>query len=137
MADIADFIPTIDSSLINLESNEVRGDLGLGDFILDWVSYDTVVVELTDINNGLKMEGGFYMAADSDPKAWRRGEVKLIGPNVRNYMVGDTIIFPGVKGLDTGRINIRDKDGIVRTIENGFFLSEQRIFGKISKKEQD
>lgn len=136
MADIADFIPTIDSSLIKLESNEVKGDLGIKDYLLDWVSYDTVVVELTDVSDGLKMEDGFYMVADSDPKAWRRGLVKMVGPQVTDYKIGDTIIFPGVMGLDTGSINVRGINGNIEHIKNGFFLSQTRIFGKVTKLDQ-
>lgn len=134
MADVADFIPTIDSSLIKLESNEVKGDLGIADYILDWVSYDTVVIELTDVSDGLKMEDGFYMAADSDPKAWRRGRVVMVGPRVTDYTIGDTIIFPGVMGLDTGTINVRNCNGEIETIKNGYFLSQTRVFGKVTKK---
>lgn len=136
MADIADFIPTIDSSLIKLDSNEVKGDLGIKDYILDWVSYDTVVVELTDVSEGLKLEDGFYMAADSDPKAWRRGCVKMVGPHVTDYKVGDTVIFPGTVGLDTGSINVRNTEGVIERIKDGFFLSQTRIFGKVTKLEK-
>ena len=62
---------------------------------------------------------------------------------VKNYIispvglkVGDTVIFPGTVGLDTGSINVRNTEGVIERIKDGFFLSQTRIFGKVTKLEK-
>lgn len=54
-----------------------------------------------------------------DKKAWRVGKVLLVGPQTKQVKQGQTIIFPGDKGI----IGIQ-KGG--RTV---IFLDEERIFG--------
>jgi hypothetical protein len=132
VADIDDFFKT-EMSQIDLDSQQVQGDLGLADFILSEVFYDTLVLKMVDMDEGLKKQGNFYMAAKADVKAWRRGVIKMVGPNVKLYKVGDMVIFPGVKGLETGEIHIRNEKGEVEYIKNGHFLSENRIFGKVEE----
>lgn len=136
MNDIDDFFKP-EMSQIDLDSQQVQGDLGLADFILSEVFYDTLVLKMVDMDEGLKKQGNFYMAAKADVKAWRRGVVKMTGPNVRLYKVGDMVIFPGIKGLETGEIHIKNENGEVEYIKNGHFLSENRIFGKVEELKDD
>lgn len=129
--DIDNFF-TPKKSHIDLDSQQVQGDLGLADFILESVPFDTLVLSMIDMDEGLKKQGKFYMAAKADIKSWRRGVIKMIGPGVQNYKIGDMVIFPGIKGLETGELNIRNISKDVEYIKNGHFLSEDRIFGKVT-----
>lgn len=133
-ADIAEYIPNIDSSLINFESPNLKGDIGLTGYTLEKVFRDDIVVDMVDAEDGLIKQGEFFMSANTDTKAWRRAKVIMVGPLVKNYKVGDMVIFPGINGLETGVIDVRQEDGSLYHAKNGKFLSEYRIFGIISQK---
>jgi co-chaperonin GroES (HSP10) len=54
-----------------------------------------------------------------DHRAWRVAKVKLAGPDCKQVKVGDIVIFPGDRGLQSIQ-----KNGKMLV-----FLSEDRIFG--------
>ena len=64
-----------------------------------------------------------------DNRAWRVAKVKLAGPACKQVKIGDVIIFPGDRGLQSIQ-----KNGKMLV-----FLSEERIFGicKPIEKEAD
>jgi len=83
---------------------------------------DVIAVEYLDvaedgkslIRNGIILPGQVV-----DNRAWRIARVKLTGPSCRQVKVGDTVIFPGDRGLQ----------GLQRNGKMMIFLSEDRIFG--------
>lgn len=83
---------------------------------------DVIAVEYADvaedgkslIRNGIILPGQVV-----DNRAWRIAKVKLTGPAVKQVKVGDTVIFPGDRGLT----------GLQRNGKMMIFLSEDRIFG--------
>lgn len=132
MADIDDYIKP-EGSLIDLDSTEVKGDIGLGgNFILERVSADTIVLEMTDIQGGLKKQGKLLYSSE-DSKAWRKGIVLMVGPAVREYKPGQLVMFPGVRGLEAGEIRVRMADKSIKSVKHGYFLSENRLFGELSE----
>ena len=48
---------------------------------------------------GLQANGIILPGQVIDNRAWRLAKVKLVGPNVKQAKVGDTVIFPGDRGL--------------------------------------
>lgn len=117
----------------DLDDNLITGDLGLNGYVLESVPLDTILVSLIDMDKGLKQEGNFFVAASASVKSWRKARVEMVGPYATEYSVGDLVIFPNSKGIETGELLVR-RDNKEIYIENGFFLSSDRIFGKISKK---
>lgn len=133
MADIDQYYK-VEKSMTDLDSDMVKGDLGLKDWVLEFVDLDTIVLSMTDIEGGLKQQGRF-MYSNEDVKAWRHGEIIMVGEGVKNYKVGDTVIFPGIRGLETGELHVLvEKNGKkeIREIKNGYFISEYRILGRIT-----
>mgnify|MGYP000018384023 CR=1 FL=1 len=84
--------------VIDLNKQEYKGDMGLQDYCLDWVSYDTILLDMIDLEEGFKKVGQFLTATNSDIKAWRKGQVKMIGPRVKDYKVGDEKVH-ALKGV--------------------------------------
>lgn len=135
MADIDDYIKP-EGSLIDLDSKDVKGDIGLGgQFILERVSMDTIVLEMTDIQGGLKKQGKL-LYSNEDSKAWRKGRVLMVGPLVKEYKPGQLVMFPGVRGLEAGEVRVRTDDGDVKFVKHGYFLSEKRLFGELSDEQE-
>lgn len=62
-----------------------------------------------------------------DHRAWRVARVKLAGPECKQVKVGDVVIFPGDRGLQSIQ-----KNGKMLV-----FLSEDRIFGICKPIEAD
>lgn len=122
--------------VIDLNKQEYKGDMGLQDYCLDWVSYDTILLDMIDLEEGFKKVGQFLTATNSDIKAWRKGQVKMIGPRVKDYKVGDIVIFPGIHGLESGGLYITNESGEQEYVKHGHFLSEGRIFGKVHNIEE-
>lgn len=131
MADIDDFYK-VQKTMTDLDNPEVKGDLGLRGWTLEFVHLDTLVLSMTDIEGGLKQDG-IFKYSNEDTKAWRRGEIIMVGEGVKKYKVGQTVIFPGIRGLETGELYIRDKDGNVKFIKNGYFVPEYRVFGCVTE----
>ena len=91
--------------------------------LLDDVMLVKFVDETTDGTS--IMRNGIVVPINVDTKAWRIGEVILIGPNAKYAKVGDYVCFPNNLGIPVANIDI-DNYG---TLKKGIFLNEQRIFG--------
>lgn len=126
-----------DISHYNLdEVAALEGDIGLAKYVIKSVPYNTYLVELIDIHDGLKKEGNFYMSNDDSDKSWRYGRICL-APKYSNtsiedeYSVGDIVVFHNTKGLDSGICHYYAPDKSVKKIKHGRFLSYGRIFAKV------
>jgi co-chaperonin GroES (HSP10) len=83
---------------------------------------DVISVEYLDtaedgkslIRNGIVLPGQIV-----DNRAWRIARVMLVGPDCKTVKKGDTVIFPGDRGLQA----------LQRNGKLMVFLSENRIFG--------
>jgi co-chaperonin GroES (HSP10) len=93
---------------------------------------NVISVEYVDVASDGKsiMRNGIILPNQViDNRAWRVAKVKLAGPACKQVKVGDIIIFPGDRGLQS----------IQRNGKMLVFLSEDRIFGicKPIEKEAD
>jgi len=91
--------------------------------LLDDIMLVKLVDETEDGTNIIR--NGIVVPVNADTKAWRIGEVILIGPNAKAAKIGDYVCFPNNLGMPIANINI-DSYG---TLKKGIFLNEQRIFG--------
>lgn len=83
---------------------------------------NVISVEYVDVASDGKsiMRNGIILPNQViDNRAWRVARVKLAGPACKQVKVGDVIIFPGDRGLQS----------IQRNGKMLVFLSEDRIFG--------
>ena len=93
---------------------------------------NVISVEYVDVASDGKsiMRNGIILPNQViDNRAWRVARVKLAGPACKQVKVGDVVIFPGDRGLQSIQ-----KNGKMLV-----FLSEERIFGicKPIEKEAD
>ena len=124
-------------SAINLDTGLYSGDVGLGkDYYLDNVYTDIVFIKYIDTNeNGAKQEGGLYIPTETDELVWRKGEVLMVGPDVKHTKVGDLVVFPNDKGLVSSTVIYKSKDGKIEKASNSIFINEFRLFGFCKKLE--
>jgi len=83
---------------------------------------NVISVEYVDVSSDGKsiMRNGIILPNQViDNRAWRVAKVKLAGPACKQVKIGDVIIFPGDRGLQSIQ-----KNGKMLV-----FLSEERIFG--------
>ena len=83
---------------------------------------NVIAVEYVDVSSDGKsiMRNGIILPNQVvDHRAWRVARVTLAGPACRQVKVGDVVIFPGDRGLQSIQ-----KNGKMLV-----FLSEERIFG--------
>lgn len=79
------------------------------------------------------VRNGIVVPINSDTKAWRFGEVILVGPNAKYVKKGDYVCFPNNLGVPVANLEV-DTYG---TLKKGLFLNEQRIFGICSVRKDD
>lgn len=120
----------VQKSHLDLDSDMLKGDLGLNGFAVKTVSYNTLLLEMVDQDAGIKEEGGLFFSANTDIKGYRRGIVRMVGPTVQRYKVGDMVLFPGVKGLPAGKLYIKNGDEY-EFVKNAHFIAEDRLFGTL------
>ena len=92
------------------------------DFEIVELLSNIIAVEYADVAEDGKsiMRNGIILPNQVvDHRAWRVARVTLTGPNCKQVKVGDTVIFPGDRGLQSIQ-----KNGKILV-----FLSEERIFG--------
>jgi len=92
------------------------------DYEITQLLNDVIAVEYADVaedGKSLIRNGIILPNQIVDNRAWRIATVKLVGPSVKQVKVGDTVIFPGDRGLT----------GLQRNGKMMIFLSEERIFG--------
>ena len=116
-------------SLIDLDGHS-DGDFGLGDeYNLSFVFDDIILVEFIDEDSDgagdTIMRGGIYVPTNTLSKAWRKGKVILVGPEVKYAKKNDIVMFPNDKGASVSNIVIEGYGKIGK----GMFLNEQRLFG--------
>jgi co-chaperonin GroES (HSP10) len=83
---------------------------------------NVIAVEYADVapdGKSLMRNGIILPNQVVDHRAWRVAKVKLTGPDCKQVKVGDIVIFPGDRGLQSIQ-----KNGVMLV-----FLSEERIFG--------
>lgn len=83
---------------------------------------NVIAVEYVDVapdGKSLMRNGIILPTQVVDHRAWRVAKVKLAGPDCKQVKVGDVVIFPGDRGLQSIQ-----KNGVMLV-----FLSEERIFG--------
>ena len=76
-------------------------------------------VDVASVGKSIMRNGIILPNQVIDNRAWRVAKVKLAGPACKQVKVGDIIIFPGDRGLQS----------IQRNGKMLVFLSEERIFG--------
>jgi co-chaperonin GroES (HSP10) len=92
------------------------------DYEITQLLSDVISVEYIDVaedGKSLVRNGIILPGQVVDNRAWRLAKVKLTGPACKQVKVGDTVIFPGDRGLQ----------GLQRNGKMMIFLSEDRIFG--------
>ena len=83
---------------------------------------NVIAVEYADVASDGKslMRNGIILPNQVvDHRAWRIAKVKITGPDCKQIKVGDIVMFPGDRGLQSIQ-----KNGVMMV-----FLSEERIFG--------
>lgn len=83
---------------------------------------NVIAVEYADVapdGKSLMRNGIILPNQVVDHRAWRVAKVKLVGPDCKQVKVGDIVMFPGDRGLQSIQ-----KNGVMMV-----FLSEERIFG--------
>jgi co-chaperonin GroES (HSP10) len=92
------------------------------DFEIVELLSNVIAVEYADVASDGKslMRNGIILPNQVvDHRAWRIARVKITGPNCKQVKVGDIVMFPGDRGLQSIQ-----KNGVML-----IFLSEERIFG--------
>jgi hypothetical protein len=126
-ANIDQIVPT--ESLIDL-SQYTSGEFAIPDHLLTVLFDDLILAKFTDVSedgNAIK-RGDIYIPLNTAPKAWRTGEVLMVGDKCNNVSIGDTVIFPGNNGIPVKNLQY-SQDGIDSIVQNGIFLKEERLFG--------
>jgi co-chaperonin GroES (HSP10) len=88
---------------------------------------DVILVRYKDESEDGKSikRNGILIPLNSDTKAWRIGEVLLVGAKCEYVKVGDHVCFPNNLGVPIANIDVDD----VGKLKKGIFLNESRIFG--------
>lgn len=120
-------------SLINLDEG-LDDQFSLLGYAVEGTFNDVIFVEYLDIVEGDQGDyierGGVLVPLNSATKAWRIGKVLLAGTGVHNVKKGDLVCFPNDRGLRVSSLMIVD-DEKQRSVKNGVFLNEERLFGKV------
>lgn len=127
-ANIDQLTPT--ESLIDL-SRYTGSEFTLPDYQISKLFDDLILAEFLDVSpdgDAIK-RGDIYIPLNAAPKAWRVGQVHLLGEKCNNVQVGDTIVFPSDKGIPVTNLQYKTSDGSSKTVKNGIFLNQERLFG--------
>ena len=122
-----------DKGIIDLDTYTNDNFTLLG-FKLSQVLDDILLVkyaDLADESGDTVMRNGIAIPLAHVQRAWRIGQVILVGPSCNYVNVGDYICFPGDKGLPCSNLNVDD----VGVIKDAIFLNESRIFGICKKQD--
>ncbi len=124
-----------DAGLINLDSyaNDVFSLFG---FTLTSLLDDIILARYTDVTEDGKsvMRNGIHIPINTIQKAWRIGEVIMVGKRCTGVKPGDYICFPNDKGIPVSNLDVKC-DHHTGTLPSAIFLDEQRIFGVCEKVE--
>ncbi|NBP16780.1 hypothetical protein EBU95_20735 [bacterium] len=113
-------------SLIDLQSHQ-QGDFGIDDYKLSFIFDDIILVVPKDLDESGDniMRNGIVIPTNAVRSAWRKGEVILVGPNVKYCKLGDVVVYPSDRGLPVAGIEV---EGYGK-LKKGLFLNEERLFG--------
>lgn len=127
-ANIDQLTPT--ESLIDL-SRYTGSEFTLPDFQLTKLFDDLILAEFLDVSpdgDAIK-RGDIFIPLNAAPKAWRVGVVHLLGDKCDGVEVNDMIVFPSDKGVPVTNLQYTNVDGESKTVKNGIFLNQERLFG--------
>ncbi len=98
---------------------QYRGDALPTDYDITAVLGDVLMCEYVDmVGENLVRNGIILPEGVADQKAWRIAKVILAGAGATQVKVGDTVLFPGNKGIP----------GIKKDGKQIIFLNEERVF---------
>ncbi len=102
-------------------------DSAIVGYSLSTLMEDVILVRYKDESEDGKAlnRNGILIPLNADTKAWRIGEVLLVGTKCEYVKQGDYVCFPNNLGVPIANIDV-DKVGKVK---KGIFLNESRIFG--------
>lgn len=129
----------VQKSDINLETGNLNGNLGLDGWVLESLYSDFIFVEYIDIDHGFQTSAGGIVKMSTTNKVWRKGIVRMVSDFVASRgrtKVGDAVLFPSDKGLQTGFVYYRDEKGKRKKSGEGVFLNEARLFSTISEAKE-
>lgn len=124
---------------IILEGANVSGDLGLDGYVLTALYADIIFAEYIDVVDGQQITRGGLIAPTSKTKTWRKARVHMVSPWIErngDTKVGDIVMFPNDKGLETGEVMYVGSDGKRHSTSHGIFLNEMRLLGKVEDGEK-
>ena len=113
-AEVNGYVPL---DLDQMSNNDVPNE-----FEFEGLYGDIIMVEIIDENeHGEVYRDGIWLKMDITQKMWRRGKVKLKGPQCYDLEIGDEVAYPSDKGLK-----------MVKSAGASFvFLNMERLFGKL------
>jgi len=124
-----------EAGLVNLQSysNDVFSIHG---FKLTSLLDDILLAKFTDITEDGKsiIRNGVHIPINTVQKAWRLGEVIMVGRRVQDLKPGDFICFPNDKGIPVSNLDVKCEH-YTGILKNAIFLDEKRIFGKCEPSE--
>ena len=101
-------------------------------YTLNQVLDDVILVEFQDVHDdtdGYVEKDGIIVPLNAVESMWRIAKIILTGPNCQFVKPGDIVTFPNDKGLKLSHVTVITEDNERKTIKNGTFINEQRIFG--------
>jgi len=124
-----------DSGLVNLQSysNDVFSIHG---FKLTSLLDDILLARFTDITDDGRsiVRNGVHIPINTVQKAWRLGEVIMVGKRCTDLKPGDFICFPNDKGIPVSNLDVKC-DYYTGILKDAIFLDEKRIFGVCEQTE--
>lgn len=122
-------LDTNDSGLVNLQSysNDVFSIHG---FKLTSLLDDVLLARFTDITDDGRsiVRNGVHIPINTVQKAWRLGEIIMVGKRCKDLKPGDFICFPNDKGIPVSNLDV-ECDHYSGILKDAIFLDESRIFG--------
>jgi hypothetical protein len=118
--------------------NYSNDNFSLFGYNLTTVLDDIILVEFLDVHDdegGYVDKDGIIVPVNILEQVWRIARVLLTGPNCQHVKEGDIVTFPNDKGLKLNNVTIENEAGEQKTIKNGTFLNEARIFGTCTPTE--
>lgn len=107
-----------------LNLDDMQGTDVPSDFEFEALFGDIIQLEVIDENeHGEVFRNGIYLKQDVTQKMWRKGRVKLAGPQAQaaGLKVGDIVGYPSDRGLQM----------VLSGKKKYVFLNMERIFGKL------
>lgn len=127
----------ISRSDIDLEGQNVSGEIGLGDkWVIERLLADFMMLEYIDVSNGQFVDEDGFVVVKQDKKVWRKAVVRGISPWCEKHFglkYGDVVLLPNDKGLKIGETQYEDPEGNVHVMECGTFVNGLKVFGVLKQ----